>query len=439
MGLLDYFTNRKKTKKGEGLSFGKRFQQLFLDRVGIVNTYDDNIRTYIESGYQQNPVVFSAVNMIAKNVAKAKWKCVNAKGEVIQVPLLSQLLSRPNPLQKWSDLNEALATHYLLEGNSFLTGEYGSGINAAKFNHLYVLPTEEIQVVTNNGKSIQGFRVDHSYDDVAQIPASDVLWMRASNPDFDQVDNWLFGQSPFRAALQQIQTYNEAQSAALWFQHNKGAQKALFTKGDMEMSPEAVDQFKNKLREQAQGAKNSGNIPIIDGELGTIDISANAKDAILLEQMNYSAQQICNVINFPSQLIGLKDATYQNAKEAKKALWENCVIPMLEELKNGYNAWLTPQYGNVWLEYDLSHIDSLQEDKLDRFDLISKGAGLLTINQALAMAGEPTYDWMKPPTNMEEFKEQLYLGFVQGVVSDTDNFKDSEQGEQAKPTKEDKQ
>ena len=63
MGMLDYFNGRKKSKKG-ALNFGKRFQTMFLDRVGIVNTYDENIRTYIERGYQQNPVVYSTVNMI---------------------------------------------------------------------------------------------------------------------------------------------------------------------------------------------------------------------------------------------------------------------------------------------------------------------------------------------------------------------------------------
>lgn len=406
MGFLDYFKGRDKPKKGAGLVFGKRYQELFLDRVGIVNTYDDNIRTYIENGYQENPVVYSIVNMVAKSVAKARWKCVNSKGEEVQVPLLASLMFKPNPLQKWSDINEALTTHYLLEGNSFLVGEYGTGINAGKYNNLHVLPTEEVQVVTNNGKSISAFRVDHSYSDDHQIPASEVMWMRTANPDFDQEDNWLFGQSPFRAALTQIQTYNEAQRAGAWFQQNKGAQKLLYLKGDDGyLSPEAQAKLKTAIRGKGQGAVNNGNLPVITQELGALDISSNAKDAILMEQLNYSAQQICNVINFPSQLIGLKDATYQNAKEAKKALWENCVIPMLDELQNNYNSWLTPQFGDVWLRYDVSHIDALQEDKLMRFETISKAGAAITNNEFRILAGlEPT---------KESWGEERYMQFVQ--------------------------
>ena len=420
MGLFDYFTNRKKPKKGN-INFSPRQSKLFLEQIGVVNNYDDNLRAYIDKGYQQNPIVYSIVNMIAKDVAKAKWKCVNSKGEEVRVPLLSQLMFQPNPLQKWSDLNESLATHYLLEGNAFLTGEYGSGLNKDKFNNLYILPTEETQVISNNGRSITGFRVDFSFSEDTEIPASDVLWMRTANPDFDQEDNWLFGQSPFKAALSSIQIYNDAKDSLLWFQQNKGASKILLNKNeDMEFSPEAQDQLKRKLRAQAQGNTNTGNIPIIDADLASLDVSSNLKDLMLIEQMNHSAQDICNVLNFPSQFVGLKNATYQNAKEAKKAKWENCIIPMLDELQHGYNKWLTPQFGDVWLEYDLSHIDSLQEDKLMRFKAIKEGAGMLSINEARIAAG------YKPVDKLGEFSgEDMYLGFVQAVVSDQEEISDN--------------
>jgi len=283
-----------------------------------------------------------------------------------------------------------------------------------------MLPTSKLQVISGNGRNISGFMMDNDTS-VQEIPASDVLWMRAANPDFNQNDNWLFGQSPFRAALDSIQIYNDAKQSLLWYQQNKGAQKVLVNKdNEIEFSPEALDQLKDKLRKQAQGNNNTGNIPIIDANLDAIDVSSGLEALMLFEQLEQSAQDICNVLNFPSQLIGLKDSTYQNGKEARLALWENCVTPMLDELKNGFNSWLAPQFGDVWIDYDLQHIDAIQEGKLLRFQAIAQAAGMVTINEARAMAGLSEVDVLG------EFKgKDMYLGFTQAVVRDNEEISDA--------------
>lgn len=403
---MAWYNNLFTTKGKSGpINFPARFQQMFLQRIGTVNSYEDDARTYIEEGYQQNPIVYSIVNMASKNAGKAYWCIKDGRtGEEISIPLLEELMKNPNPLQSWTDMVQDAITHKLLEGNSFITGEYGTGLNAEKYNALYVLPSEDIQIIgLENQRGIRGYRVDFNWAENTEIPASDVLHLRNPNPDFDEVDNWLFGQSSFRAARRSIQTYNESLETGVWFLQNKGSQKILFNKNDeVELSPEATDQLKNKLRQQTQGPKNSGNIPIIDGEFGVLDVSANAEDALVLEQRMQSAREICAVINFPGQLIGLSDATYQNAKEAKKALWENIIIPELHELKQGFNRWLAPQFGpNVMLDYKLDHIDALREDRP-----VQDLAGLATIDEARARVGLPP---------KEEGGSELYLGFVQGV------------------------
>jgi phage portal protein BeeE len=50
-------------------------------------------------------------------------------------------------------------------------------------------------------------------------------------------------------------------------------------------------------------------------------------------------------------------------KEAKKALYQNAVIPELVKLRDELNRWLTPQYGaNLYIDFDFSAIPELQED-----------------------------------------------------------------------------
>ena len=416
MGLFDFLN----TKKSGPVKFSERFNSLFLQRLGKVSSYEDDNRTYIEQGYQKNPIVYAITQNIVKNASRVRWYIKDKDGNEVTVPLLSDLMKRPNVMQSWQDFIQDALTHKILEGNSFVTGEFGRGVNSDKYNTLYSIPSEDIQIIaTNDFRGIQGYKLDFAWAEDTMIPATDVLHLRNPNPDFDETDNWLFGQSSFRAAKKSIQAYNESLDAGVWYLANKGAQKILTYKEDYELPPEAEDALKSKLRAQAQGTKNNGNIPIIDGDFDVVDISSNAADLLVLEQRDQAAMEICNVIGFPSQLIGLNNATYQNAKEAKKGLWETCIIPELDELAAGFNRWLAPQFGEYTICYDTSSIDALQEDKLMRGKAITAFAGMVTINEARKMAGLPP---------MAEGGDELYVGFTQAVVNqDEEPSGDSEE------------
>jgi len=50
-------------------------------------------------------------------------------------------------------------------------------------------------------------------------------------------------------------------------------------------------------------------------------------------------------------------------KEAKKALYQNAVIPELIKLRDELNRWLVPKYGaNLYIDFDFTAIPEMQED-----------------------------------------------------------------------------
>ena len=402
MSLFDFLTKKGATR------FPKRFTDIFFSRLGRVNNYDNFARTYIERGYQDNPIVYAIVDDIATSFSKARWYIRDKKtGKEVIHPVLSRLLEQPNPDKSLVDFHQESVTHRTLQGNSFDVFEASSGgLNDGLPNYLYTLPAEDIQIIpTKDLRGIAGYQVDSSWTEGEMVPASDVLHLRNANPDFDEAGNFLFGQGMFRAARRSIQAYNESLAAGVWLLQNKGAEKLLYNDDEnQEWSPESVDALKRKMREQAQGPKNTGNIPIIDGKLGVLDVGSDPKKLLLLEQRDKAALEICNVAKYPPSLLGLKDSTYQNAKEAKKGKWENCIMPLLDERKAGYNWWLAPRFGdNIEICYDINHIDALQEDRLMRGQAISAFAGMITINEARAMAN------MKPIDGGEE----MFAGFTQ--------------------------
>jgi hypothetical protein len=71
------------------------------------------------------------------------------------------------------------------------------------------------------------------------------------------------------------------------------------------------------------------------------------------------------------------------------------------------------------LDYDLSHIDAIQEGKLLRFKAIKEAAGMVTINEARSMANLPTINKIGDFTG-----EDMYVGFTQAIVKDDDEITD---------------
>ena len=421
MAWYDRFLRTK--AKGKPVKLPARFSTLNLGRTGQIITLEDDNRTYIQRGYQDNDVVFSIVDRIAKSAANVKW-CVKDKatGKEVLIPLLDELMKKPLPGKTWSDIIQDAITQKLLTGNAFFTGEYGTGLNSDYINAMYIVPTEQMQILqTDDQRGIRAYRPYYTQSTSTEIPASEVLHLRTPNPDYDETDNWQFGQSPFRATRSSISIYNEAQASIEWYVQNKGAQRAIMLKDadGIEMAPEEIDRLKARLRDAAQGSKNVGNLPILNAEMDTLDISSPFKDLMLMEIQNHAAMQICSAIHYPCQLYGLKDATYQNAKEAKKALWENTILPEVNEIKDGFNRWLAPVFGdNIYFDIKLDHIDALQDDKLTRFKAIKEAAGAITNNEYRLLAGlEPTD---------EPWGDERYVGFVQAVMDESSDSEDEQ-------------
>jgi hypothetical protein len=66
-------------------------------------------------------------------------------------------------------------------------------------------------------------------------------------------------------------------------------------------------------------------------------------------------------------------STYNNMKEAKKALYQMAVIPELLKIQDELNRWLAPRFGDkLCVEYDFTSIPEMQEETEKVVDQLSK-------------------------------------------------------------------
>jgi HK97 family phage portal protein len=158
-------------------------------------------------------------------------------------------------------------------------------------------------------------------------------------------------------------TNNEAVQTGVKYLQNQTARGVLMSdEGDL--NEVQAQQLKDKFRKNFQGSDNAGDIIITPKKLSWVNFGLNASDVSLIEQYNASIKDLCNIYNVPVSLLNnTESSTFNNVKEAKKALYQNCVIPELNKIADELNRWLAPKYGEkLCIEFDYSSIPELQEE-----------------------------------------------------------------------------
>lgn len=385
----------------------------WLGNTIVWNTENDE--TYINDGYRKNATIYSIINLITKAAStipyhvyekvndnnykryKAMSSGVADPNVMLKAQLLKKhalvelehtelhkLLDRPNPAQSYATWISELIAFGKLTGNRYIYGigpETGQNVN--KYTELYVMPSQIIEI--NSGgimKPVESYTIE--YNGTYHIPAEQMCHIKDFNPYYDGTGSHLYGQSPLKAGLRSMTTNNEATESGVKFLQNQTARGILMSdEGDL--NEVQAQQLKDKFRKDHQGSKKAGDIIITPKKLSWVNFGLNATDMSLIEQYNASIKDLCNIYNVPVTLLNnTESSTYNNVKEAKKALYQNCVIPELIKIQDELNRWLAPMYGDkICIEFDFSVIPELQEETDKIVDQMTK-AWWLTPNEKRA-------------------------------------------------------
>jgi HK97 family phage portal protein len=377
------------------------------------NTENDD--SYITQGYQKNATIYSLINLITKaattipfqvyektsendykrykaltsgimdaaSIQKASILQKNALVE-LQDTELHKILERPNPAQSYNAWLTELIAFGKLTGNRYIYGiGPDTGSNVGKFTELYVMPSQVMEIISNGiMEPVSQYKLE--YNGTKYIDASEICHIKDFNPYYDGTGSHLYGQSPLKAGLRSLTTNNEAVQTGVKYLQNQTA-RGLLTSEMGDINEVQAQQLKDKFRRQHQGSDNAGDIIITPNKMSWINFGLNASDISLIAQYNASIKDLCNIYNVPVQLLNnTESSSYNNVKEAKKALYQNAVIPELIKIKDELNRWLAPKYGDkLCIEFDFSVIPELQEETDKVVDQLSK-AWWITPNEKRA-------------------------------------------------------
>jgi len=346
-----------------------------------------NYDQFAKEGYQKNVIVFRCINEIAGAIASLDWRVVDPDGEIIDNHPLIELLKRPNPMNGGASFFQQLETFKQLAGNAYI---HRVGPDGRPPQELYLLAPSSMTVVpgssripkeyvykpksTLNGATI--FQVDPVNG------SSEILHLRTANP----LNEWI-GLSPMEAAAWSVDLHNQSNE---WNNRllTNGARPsgALFVKDYLREDQRS--HVKEALKTDSMGSYNAGKPMLFEGDMHWQEMSLSPKDLDFLNAKATAAKDIAMAFRVPPILLNIgSDTTFANMKEARLSLWEDTILPEADYLKDEFNNWLTPLFGdNITLEYDIENVPALAPKREIRWKMIEE-ATFLTVDEKRAAVG----------------------------------------------------
>lgn len=351
-----------------------------IDRGRIVAPVD-NMTTYIRDGYSINDIIYAITNTILDKIRLPDWNLFKVVDESslklylsfiarknlsgkdlkkaielketslepisnfnLQAGKLKDLLTYPNDYCTFQDLVAEGILFKLLTGNLYWWADIlGAGANAGVPNSIRILPSQHVTI-----KGTGNFPVDPIsyvlYLWGKEFLPEQILHDKDPNPNWDSNGQELYGMSPLKAALKNLNRNNSAKDAATAKFQNGGAEGVMYFDNPMFQPGEGKQQIqavKAQWADEYSGPINQGKKVVSGYKMGYIPIGLSPVDLAIIDSEKWDALMFCNIYNVPPVLLNLAPMTYNNLVEADKALTLKAAMPHLISLRNSLNRKLT--------------------------------------------------------------------------------------------------
>lgn len=355
-----------------------------------------NYHHFVNEAYRRNVIVYRCVNLIAQGAASIDWLLFSREAKKLveqdHHPWI-ELFNHPQPNHTGADFFTEIYTSLLLSGNAFL--------RVIKVNNkpreLYCLRPDRVMIVPGEGHlpTAYRFQIGNSVEEYPVDPvtgASDILHIKFYHP----LDDY-YGLSPLEAAARSIDQHNQA---AIWnqslLQNSARPSGALIVRGDHnsiggQLTEEQFHRLKQQVSEEFSGPVNHGKPLLLEGGLEWQEMGLSNKDMDFIEAKHMSAREIALAFGVPPQLLGIPgDNTYSNLQEARLALWEETIFPLVDNIKKAMSRFFNFHYNTRFvLDYDKDKISALAF-KRERLWAKLEAASFLTENEKREAVGYPS-------------------------------------------------
>ena len=349
--------------------------------------------------YQTQDNLQAVVNFLANSIAQLPLKVYTRKGETERerdrTSTAAQLLWRPNSDQTAFEFFRALAIEYFVFGSVFVWLLPDADSESGK--QLRIVPTEWLQDYggERNSYAPKTIRIcTHTGGTAFDVPREEFVQFRtysAGSPG-----GYL---SPISALRQTLTEQVEAGRfrRQLWRSSGRFNAQIIRPKDVAPWTDEQKKNFATAFREAwGAGGSKAGAIPIMEDGMEIKPYATNWKEAEWSQSVVLTREAVAAAYGVnPSLIWHSNTQTYASARDNARALYADCLGPVLQMLQQRINAFLLPMVGaspETYVEFDLT--EKLKGSFEERASILqaSVGAPWLTRNEARADMNLPAIE-----------------------------------------------
>jgi Phage-related protein len=345
----------------------------------------------IREGYKMAIPIYRGIRSLIQAVSGIPWIVMDKKGEQIPDHPFVHAWNYPNPEFSGQDNMEYIVGHLMLVGNAYIRPIY---VNKQPREFWIEMP-DQVQPIPSRDRNkwLEGWQ----YTDESGLKHT---LAKETFIQFKQIDpgNFYTGMGAILPAGRVIDIYNEGLDTQKVSMQNRGMPSGhLFP--EEPLTPEQFDDFKRKFQESYLD-KSSRRMPwLYPRKMNWIEANMTPIELDYNNSLWTNIRQLAAAIGLDPWWLGDREhSSFNNVQEARRSLYEDNAIPMLDDIKSTLNLKVAPMYGgDIKIAYDVSNVTALREDFSKKSEqanrLWSMGVPLQQINKILELGIDEFPGW----------------------------------------------
>lgn len=332
-----------------------------------------------------NGIAFRCVQIIAQDISKLPLSLIKRVGsveediwEMAENTAHSPVLRKPNHFQNRIQFYETWVLSKLVNGNTYVLKERD---DRGVVFRLYVLDPTRVKVLVADDSSVF---YELSVDNLAglngesniRVPASEIIHDRLM-----PVYHPLMGISALRACALSAQHGLKILGMSSQLFENGAQPSGVLTSAAGNLSAEVAKEIQDQWQAGFSGS-NRGKVAVLGADLKYQQLSFDAVDIQLVEQLRLSGEFICSCLGVPKYKVGLGDPpAYGNVQAVNVQYYTDCLQHPIELIELLIDEGLDLP-SNLGVEFDTFALLRMDTTSLVAAAKDSIGSGGMSPNEA---------------------------------------------------------